>query len=117
METIPTDPTLLYWDQTTSLDGTPYVLSFRFNNREQVYYLTISSTDGTETYVAGLKLVSDVCLLGAYATPPGELMAYATGPDDSPARVGDWGTRVNLYYLTQAEMIAAGVDPTRNPYA
>ena len=117
MDVIPTEASLPYWDQTTILDGTAYVLSFRYNNREQVYYLTISSTDGLTTYIAGLKLVPDVLLLRAYATPPGELVVRVTGSDDSPPRIGDWGVRATLLYEPQAEMIAAGADPTRNPYA
>jgi len=117
MQTIPTDPALLYWDQTTSLDGTAYELSFRYNNREQCYYLTIASTDGQTTYAAGLKLVADTYLLGPYTTPPGEIIVTLQGSDDSPPRPGDWGGRARLNYVTQADMIAFNVDPTRNPYA
>jgi hypothetical protein len=116
MELIPTDSAFLYWDQNVALDGVTYKLSFRYNNREEVYYLTIASLDGSTVYVAGLKLVSDIYLLGPYTTPPGELIAITSGNDDSPASVGDWGVRVNLYYVPQSDMIANALDPTRNPY-
>ena len=41
--TIPTDTFRLFWDQITTLDGVPYLLSFRYNSREKVYYLSIAS--------------------------------------------------------------------------
>jgi hypothetical protein len=114
---IPTDPNALFWVQTTELDGVPYVLTFRYNSREQCYYLSIGSQDGTTIYANGLKLVSNYALLRTLFTPPGELFCDAIG-DDSPARVGDFGGgRCLLYYIEQADIIAAGAETWRNPYA
>lgn len=119
MVTIPTDPSLYFWSQTTEMDGTSYVLEFRYNEREQVYYLMVSLTDGT-LLAQGIKLVSNYPLLQGYndeRMPLGELWAVASGPDDSPAALGDLGGRVSLVYYTAAETQAAGVDPWRNPNA
>jgi hypothetical protein len=115
--TIPTDSAALFWTQTTALDGVSYVLTFRYNSREQCYYLSIDSQDGSTNYVNGLKLVSNYLLLREVSTPPGELVVLAIG-DDSPARVGDFGGgRCALYYIAQADVIASGAEPWRNPYA
>lgn len=119
---IPTDPVRLFWTQTTTLDGIPYLLTFRFNSREQVYYLDIVSADGLVFYAEGLKLVSNFPLLRTYGVPPlggpgGELMAIATTSDDSPAKVGEMGDklRVSLMYIEQADLLASGTEPHRNP--
>jgi hypothetical protein len=115
---VPTEPTAPFWVQTTTLDGVPYLLTFRFNFREQVYYLDIVSADGLVFYAEGLKLVSNFLLLRTYGvTPPGELMAVSSSSDDSPAKIGELGDglRVALIYIPQADLIAAGMEPHRNP--
>lgn len=115
---IPTDLTALFWTQTTTLDGVPYLLSFRFNTREQAYYLQIQSVDGTQTFVQGVKLVSNYLLLETYGlSPPGELMSVSFSSDDSPARLGELGDgqRCNLIYIEAADLVAANSEPNRNP--
>ena len=57
LQVIPCDPALPFWTQTTTLDGVPYLLTFRYNIREDAYYLSISSADGATDYVLGMKLV------------------------------------------------------------
>lgn len=115
---IPTDTSLPFWSQTTTLDGTAYLLTFRYNTRESCYYLTIESPDGVTTFAQGIKLVSNFPLLQEYAQPPGEMMAASFSGDDSPARLGELGDgqRVTLMYFEQADVIAGGGDPTRNPF-
>jgi len=79
--------------------------------------LSFTVTDSRGHYVNGLKLVSNYLLLQEVSTPPGELVVLAIG-DDSPARVGDFGGgRCALYYIAQADVIASGAEPWRNPYA
>jgi hypothetical protein len=115
MVIIPCDQKLYYWKQTTTLDGTDYLLEFRYNDREATYYLQISLTDGT-LLATGIPLVSNYRLLKPYADfrmPLGEMVAVAAGKNDSPAALGDLGGRVQLVYYTQAEMQAAGLDPWR----
>jgi hypothetical protein len=116
---IPVDPTASFWTQTTTLDGVPYLLTFRYNHREQAYYLSIDSSDGLTTYVQGVKIVSNVPLLETYgATPSGEMMALSvSNSDDSPARLGELGdnVRVALLYFEAADLYALGTEPERNP--
>jgi hypothetical protein len=99
-----------FWVQTTTLDGTAYLLTFRFNFREQAYYLQIQSSDGTITYAQGIKLVPGILLLGAYATPPGELTVLPLSADDSPPRIGELvdGGRCGLVYIPAADLFTLG---------
>ncbi len=117
MNNIPTDTSLVFWNQVTTLDGTDYQLSFRYNQREACYYLQIALVDQT-VLCQGIKLVSNYRLLQAYADdrlPPGELIAQAFGTDDSPAALGELGIgqRVELTYVTEAELKATGLDGWR----
>jgi hypothetical protein len=115
---IPCDPVLPFWSQTTTLDGVPYLLTFKYNQRETVYYLDIASSDGTIDYVFGLKLVPSIPLLRPWATPPGELVVISQSiADDSPPALGDLadGGRCVLMYIPEADLFAPGntVDPNR----
>lgn len=112
---IPTQQTP-FWQQTTTLDGTDYLLEFRYNQRENVYYLMIMQPD-TTVLAQGIKLVSNYRILQAYASdslPPGELVAFATG-NDSPAGLGELGIglRVQLVYVTAVELKALKLDGWR----
>lgn len=114
---IPTDTILPFFYQTTTLDGTAYVLEFRYNQREQVYYLRILLPDQT-VLAQGIKIVSNYRLLQAYANakmPPGEIVAMAQGVNDTPAALGELGNgqRVELVYYTRAEIEAIGADGWR----
>lgn len=114
---IPTDTAgRPFYSQTTTLDGTDYLLEFRFNSRELCWYLQVSN--GGTVFAQGIKLVSNFRLIQKYSSasmPPGELVAVAPVTDDSPAGLNDLGIdlRVKLVYYTKAEMRAAGVDGWR----
>ncbi len=114
---IPTDTGVPFWTQITTLDGTDYLLRFRYNEREACYYLQIQLPDLT-VLAQGIKLVSNFRLLQSYPDPRiprGELYCMATGNDDSPAAFGELGIgrRVELTYQSQAEMRAANQDAWR----
>jgi hypothetical protein len=118
MNSIPTSDDIFY-TQITTLDGSDYLLEFRFNTREGVWYLQISLTDGT-LLATGIKLVSNWPLLQKFADPrmpPGELMALAQGPDDSPAGQEELGIglRVELTYFSHDEL-PSGFDKNRDPF-
>jgi hypothetical protein len=117
MDIIPVDQSLLFWQQTTAMDGVSYLLEFRYNTREALYYLKIMMTDST-VLAQGIKLVSNYPLLQGYnddRMPLGEIIAVAPSSDDSPAALGEIGGRVTLVYYTEAEIQAVGLDPWRNP--
>jgi len=104
--TIPTtdDP---FYKQVTSLDGVDYTLTFTYDQREDVFYLTIGDAVDNDI-VRGLKLV---CLwpllLGKVDArlPKGTLMVISNTTDDSPPKLADLvsGGRCELVYLPFGE--------------
>lgn len=108
MQAVPTDTTP-YYQQQTNLDGDDYLLRFRFNSREQTWYLELLQTDGT-LLAANLKLVCNSLLLANLVNtdpPLGDFIVLdATGGNAPPGLLDldpDNG-RCTLYYLEQAEL-------------
>lgn len=97
-----------FYTQTTNLDGTDYVLTFRYNQRERCYYLSIGTPQGT-SIIEGIKVVCNYALLAAYnpaGRPPGELVALTSGQaGDAPPDLGELGedARVTLCYLSATD--------------
>jgi hypothetical protein len=120
-DVIPTQTSLLFWNQTTTLDGVPYLLTFQYNTREACYYLMIQSSDATILYAQGIKIVSNYPLLGfglyaGWAGPPGDIMCISQSTaDDSPPELGEMGDgqRCVLLYMEEADVIAG--ESWRNP--
>ena len=95
--------------ESVILDGTPYVLAFALNQRENTYYLSISASDGTPL-VSGLKVLSNWPMLHGFVDarlPPGELIPLTAADDASPPEPGELGTteRVTLYYFDASEAL------------
>ncbi len=109
MFTVPTssDP---FYTQVSDFDGVNYSLEFRYNQRETCWYLSIADDIGNDI-INGIKIVCSIPLLRRFSDtrlPPGELIAVASGDDDSPpglTELGD-GLRVALHYITIAEITA-----------
>jgi hypothetical protein len=96
-----------FYTMTTPLDGSDYLFEFRYAQRENAWYFSISLTDGT-LLVAGVKVVCSRPLLRRYADlrlPPGVLMAFPNTSDDSTPGMGELGEdrRVALIYATADE--------------
>ena len=108
ISSIPTSQDLPFFTQVTTLDGISYLLSFRWNQRESCWYLSIALQD--ETPLAdGIKIVCNVYLLRKFVDirlPPGQLMAIANNNDTSPPGIDELGQdrRVTLLYLTVDEL-------------
>jgi hypothetical protein len=99
-----TDP---FYSYTLALDGTSYVFDFRYNQREECWYLAISLEDGTEL-IKGQKLVCGTNLLRRAADvrlPRGLLTVVANGTDLSPPGLEELGEdkRTSLCYFTEDE--------------
>jgi hypothetical protein len=95
---VPIDPVRPSFTQETDFDGTTYVLLFRWNTREEAWYLTLSTIDGM-VIAASLKLVPGAALLRHIPEtprPPGEFFV-----DDVPTRT-NLGTEALLIYSTEA---------------
>lgn len=96
-------------DMTVNLDGTDYGLSFRYNQREETYRLSIYTGDGAEL-AKGQALVCRWPLFRNFTAetrlPPGVLVVLANGADESPPKIGELGPgkRCELFYFTAAEV-------------
>jgi len=92
---IPVNPVRSSFTQETDLNGTTYVLLFRWNAREEAWYLTLSTIDSV-IIAASLKLVPGAALLRHIPEtprPPGELLL------DGVATRANLGTEARLIYI------------------
>ncbi|MCK6585962.1 MAG: hypothetical protein L6Q76_00095 [Polyangiaceae bacterium] len=104
--------------QRTALDGRDYLLTLRWNQREEAWYLDLADADDV-LIRAGMKLVMGQPLLRGVLDarrPPGELLVLdMEGTSDAVADLGpriadpgldDLGVRHHLAYLDAAELAA-----------
>ena len=104
--TIPTRTDWPHYALDCPLDGTTYHLDFDWNDRDNGWYLSISTPDGTPL-VSGRRLVLNFPLFSRYGNPqlsPGVLIAIDTTNTGQEPGVSELGTRVQLVYLTAAEV-------------
>jgi len=101
---VPTSPDLPFYEQQSTIDGVDYTLTFRYNQREEAFYLSFGDVEGNDI-VKGLKLVCDWPLLLGHREPnlpTGEFYVFSSllGDDNQPkiGELGD-GRRCSLYYL------------------
>jgi hypothetical protein len=98
-----------FYTITMTLDGQPYVFDFRFNQREESWYVSISLEDGTEL-TKGIKILCGVDLLWRcvdHRKPPGLLTAISSAEGDKThPRLDELGPgkRVTLFYFDKAEI-------------
>lgn len=103
---IPVETDSPHFTQTTALDGTDFRLEFRFNEREQRFYIDLRDSDGADILV-GVKLVADWAPLRYLVDPRrpvGEIITQDTEGLGRAPRLGDLGRRVKLIYLTAEDL-------------
>jgi hypothetical protein len=105
--TIDTDPTPLYWNQTTQLDGVEYLLRFYWSGRESAFYIGVY--DQNENPIAlSIRLVVGVPLLRRFQDPrlpPGMLLLVdTTDRGEDLENAADLGGRWVLVYFDAAEL-------------
>jgi hypothetical protein len=112
VQLIPTpDGTTPFSTQTTTLDGVPYILVFRYSTREDRWYLQLQTIDGTPIY-GGVKLVPNWALFSQCVDarrPPGQMMVISNSKSDlSPPGLNEIapGGRCGLYYVPVADVRA-----------
>lgn len=105
-----TDP---FYTETVPLDGRPYILTFKYSQREDRWYMDVTDVDSTLDIVLGIKIVPNFDLLGRFRympnCPQGALIATINdGNDDSAPGQNELGiaSRVTLNYITQTERLA-----------
>jgi hypothetical protein len=101
--TIPLLSDTPHWEQTTTLDGTDYLLRFRYSQREQTYYVSLYLGNGTEI-IKGQRMICNWPLFADCVDPnmpPGTFVLIPSDPtDESPPKLGDLGDnrRCTLVY-------------------
>jgi len=110
------------YEQTTPHDGRDYRFTFRFNQRDGHWFMSLSDSDGVPI-VQGLRITCQLPLLALVRDarrPPGMLIAIdRTAPEGggfdgskSLARdpeIADLGARVTLLYFPVAELVELGL--------
>ena len=110
IEEIPTSTQLSHYEQEVELDGVEFKLEFRFVDRDDAWYLTISDTDDV-VLRAGIKVVLSWSLLRLWAgseAPAGEIVSVNQGAIPAPPTLNQLGAEVLLEYLDEAEIAAIG---------
>ena len=103
---IPTSTTSQFYKQQTTLDGQNYTLKFKWNAREEAWYLDIL-TDAEVAITYGIKIVTDFPLGRRNPDPlmpPGLLIAIDTSGTETPPAIDDFGTRVQLIYIEEDDL-------------
>lgn len=100
-----------FYNEVVTLDGSDYLLEFRYNQREDRWYFDVSLTDGT-MLVRGVKVVCGVPLLTRYADarlPKGALVALPNTTGNTSPGLKELGEdrRVTLFYFDQSEGVVA----------
>ena len=91
--------------QTTTLEGSKYVLQFNFNQRASCWYLDIADSAAVDIY-NGIKLVCGIPLFRRCRDPrrpPGDFIVLSSTTDTSPPAYSDLvagSGRCTLLYVT-----------------
>lgn len=102
---LPCRTDLPHYTFSCDLEGVSYGFEFRWNAREEGWFMTI--LDGQDTVIiAGVKVVVDFPLAIRSASalkPPGHFLAYDTTGGHADPGLTDLGDRVQLSYLDSSE--------------
>lgn len=106
IDIIPTDNTgLQSYVQTTTFEGTDFLLAFQYNQRCASWYLSVADNLGVDIY-NGVKLVCGIPLLRKCKDPrrpAGAILCLSSTSDQSPPALYDlWAGsgRCQLLYMT-----------------
>ena len=104
---VPTFPDPFY-DLIVTLEGTDYKMTWNYDQREDCYYLSLATPDGTDL-VNGIKVISSWPLLHKWAwdgLPPGELIVVPMTQNDSPPGLGQIGPNkpYQLLYFDSSQL-------------
>ena len=105
---VPVSNTDALYQQVTTLDGVDFILTFAYNLRDGFWYLDVLDQDGN-VIVPNVKIVVNWDLLQRSTDPrkpAGALMAYDTTAQELDPGLDDFGTRVQILYLTAEEVRA-----------
>lgn len=95
------------------LEGVSYTFTFRWNDRDSAWFMEIGDGAGL-ALISGLRIVINILLLKALRggvsgdLPPGDFIAIDTTGREEDAAFEDLGRRVQILYVTQDDIAAAG---------
>ncbi len=94
------------------LDGVSYTLRFRWHVADGYWYVRVLDDPGETVLMGDVRVVADWPLYRARVvrTPPGFLIARDTTGSGQAPGLSDLGGRVQLYYLTVADLADFGVN-------
>lgn len=112
-EVLPLRPSLGAYRFTTSLDGTQYLFSVRWNSRDNegrgAWYFDVSEFDGT-AILRGVKIVLGT-YLGRWSDHPlllrGVFVAQSSATVHADPGFDDLGVAVQVLYYNRADLAAA----------
>ena len=100
-----------FYDQITSFEGVDYLLTFRYNQREDAWYLSIATAADGVSQIEGIKLVTNWPLLAkrraGRTLPPGDFLVVTNDDtNDAPPGLSELGEglRCELTYFTADEL-------------
>ncbi len=109
---IPTSQTLPSYRERVQLDGVAFIFRFRWNDRLQAWFFDIEDEDGI-VLVFARRVVIDWFFLRQSrhleGIPAGLITGFDTTLRDIRPLLDDFGTRVLLGYLDEAERELLGV--------
>jgi hypothetical protein len=103
-----TSTELAYYSQTVELDGSTFLLVFRWNARREYWSVDIFDVDGNPIALAR-KILVDVDLVKQRhhaGAPAGVLFAWESKDQKEKPGVDELGSRVLLLYLEESELAA-----------
>jgi len=104
---IPTSMTESWYRETVKLDGSEYVLTFAWNERERRWYMDMETIDGT-AIAYGVKIVADAVLLKGVTNdlrPRGLLLSTDMTAEGVDPDIRDLGSRVKLFYIDEEDTV------------
>jgi hypothetical protein len=97
---ISTSQTIPYYSEIVELDGENFILTFKWNVREEAWYFSIYQEDETPVLV-GVKLVTGwnpIRRLSGSDRPLGIFFTYDTTETDTEPSFSTLGTQIQLLY-------------------
>lgn len=121
---IPNRSDLTYYEMQLTLDLVAFDLVFRWNERDETWYMSIydpnvaEQSDGSRTPIIGqIPILVGSLLLSTYSRrdrPLGDFLAIDTQGEDHDPGILDLGSRVVFLYFSNAELQAAAAARTAN---
>jgi hypothetical protein len=108
----PQNPPIPDFTVGVDLDGASYTLRFVWNTTDEYWYSRTLDDPGVTLLMGETRIVADqpLYLSRRVRTPGGFLIARDTTGQGIAPKLNDFGSRVQLWYLTEEELADLGLD-------